>query len=165
MKLAAAVDIYVLHRRAMGQKFEGPPLHSARSLVVTATHLSNGSHHRRSNSSLIFRKPDLQPGDGNTGCCGTSSCTGGARKTKRDAARRKVRRQQNSSTGGAALASGARVSHEPSAAGDVCDQAERRRSSEGNSLRIILEAEAIKLCRAHLTPTSQKQLELLVKKM
>ena len=24
MKLAAAVDIYVLHRRAMGQKFDGP---------------------------------------------------------------------------------------------------------------------------------------------
>jgi hypothetical protein len=24
MKVAAAVDIYVLHRRAMGQKFDGP---------------------------------------------------------------------------------------------------------------------------------------------
>lgn len=34
-----------------------------------------------------------------------------------------------------------------------------------NSLRIILEAEAIKLCRANLTPSSAKRLETLVDKM
>lgn len=34
-----------------------------------------------------------------------------------------------------------------------------------NSLRIILEAEAIKLCRANLTPSCEKKLEALVEKM
>lgn len=34
-----------------------------------------------------------------------------------------------------------------------------------NSLRILLEAEAIKLCRVHLTPTREKHLASLVEKM
>ena len=37
MKLAAAIDIYVLHRRAQVRSSRAKPLHSARSFVVTAT--------------------------------------------------------------------------------------------------------------------------------
>jgi integrase/recombinase XerD len=43
MKLAAAVEIYVLHRQGNGQKFQGPLLRSARFPVVTAKWLCRRS--------------------------------------------------------------------------------------------------------------------------
>ena len=47
MKLTAAVDIYVLHRRAQARSSMVQLLHSARFLVVTAIDPFKGSRLRR----------------------------------------------------------------------------------------------------------------------
>ena len=78
MKLAAAIDLYILLRRATGERFQSP-----------AVALLAFSRRYRNRSLQVITPEDVkqllnnprtgrQPGSGNMECCETSSPTGGA---------------------------------------------------------------------------------------